>query len=190
MAAITPEVYSSMGLNDFEYSRIVDLMGREPTLVELGMFAVMWSEHCGYKYSRPVLALFSKYKEAMEGEGLENAGVVDIGDGIGVTMKVESHNHPSAVEPYQGAATGVGGIIRDILTMGARPIALLNSLRFGPIRDGEQDQAIVERNIPTGIPLVYELNDDLTPIRSYYLGDSEAVAKAMAEIAGQLKKQA
>lgn len=135
-----------MGLNDFEYSRIVDLMGREPTLVELGMFAVMWSEHCGYKYSRPVLALFSKYKEAMEGEGLENAGVVDIGDGIGVTMKVESHNHPSAVEPYQGAATGVGGIIRDILTMGARPIALLNSLRFGPIRDGEQDQAIVERN--------------------------------------------
>lgn len=110
------------------------------------MFAVMWSEHCGYKYSRPVLAYFKRYKEALEGKGFENAGVIDIGDGLGITMKVESHNHPSAVEPYQGAATGVGGIIRDILTMGARPIAGLNSLRFGPIRDGEGDQAIVERN--------------------------------------------
>lgn len=133
MATLTPEVYTSMGLNDGEYELILELMGREPTLTELGMFAVMWSEHCGYKYSRPVLAYFSRYKEALEGKGFENAGVVDIGDGLGVTMKVESHNHPSAVEPYQGAATGVGGIIRDILTMGARPIALLNSLRFGPI---------------------------------------------------------
>lgn len=110
------------------------------------MFAVMWSEHCGYKFSRPVLAYFKRYKAALEGEGFENAGVIDIGDGLGITMKVESHNHPSAVEPYQGAATGVGGIIRDILTMGARPIAGLNSLRFGPIRDGEGDQAVVERN--------------------------------------------
>jgi len=110
------------------------------------MFAVMWSEHCGYKYSRPILAYFKKYREAMAGSGLENAGVVDIGDGIGVTMKVESHNHPSAVEPYQGAATGVGGIIRDIFTMGARPIASLNALRFGPIRPGEGTDAIVERN--------------------------------------------
>ena len=130
---ITPEVYTSMGLNDGEYALILELLGREPTHTELGMFAVMWSEHCGYKYSRPVLAYFSEYKKAMEGEGLENAGVVDIGDGLGITMKVESHNHPSAVEPYQGAATGVGGIIRDILTMGARPVANLNSLRFGPI---------------------------------------------------------
>ncbi|HEY0868060.1 MAG TPA: phosphoribosylformylglycinamidine synthase subunit PurL [Fimbriimonas sp.] len=146
MPAITPEVYTSMGLNRGEYDLILELHGREPTLTELGMFAVMWSEHCGYKYSRPVLALFKKYKEAMEGAGLENAGIVDLGDGMGVTMKVESHNHPSAVEPYQGAATGVGGIIRDILTMGARPIASLNSLRFGPIRDGEADQAVVERN--------------------------------------------
>ncbi|MFN3729534.1 MAG: AIR synthase related protein, partial [Fimbriimonadaceae bacterium] len=129
MPAITPEVYTSMGLNDSEYTQILDLLGREPTLTELGMFAVMWSEHCGYKYSRPVLAAFSRYKAALEGEGFENAGVVDIGDGLGVTFKIESHNHPSAVEPYQGAATGVGGIIRDILTMGARPIALLNSLR-------------------------------------------------------------
>lgn len=135
-----------MGLIPSEYERIVQLLGREPSLTELGMFSVMWSEHCGYKYSRPVLALFKKYKEALEGKGLENAGVVDIGDGLGVTMKIESHNHPSAVEPYQGAATGVGGIIRDILTMGARPIASLNSLRFGPIRDGEGDEAVVRRN--------------------------------------------
>lgn len=143
MPTITPEVYTSMGLNDFEYGRILDLLGREPTLTELGMFAVMWSEHCGYKYSRPVLALFKKYKEALEGSGLENAGVVEIGDGLGITMKVESHNHPSAVEPYQGAATGVGGIIRDILTMGARPIAALNSLRFGPI---EGEDPVAQRN--------------------------------------------
>jgi len=135
-----------MGLNASEYALILELLGREPTYTELGMFAVMWSEHCGYKYSRPILAYFQKYREAMEGSGLENAGIVEIGDGLGVTMKVESHNHPSAVEPYQGAATGVGGIIRDILTMGARPIAGLNSLRFGPIRDGEAPADVVERN--------------------------------------------
>jgi len=146
MAAITTEVYTSMGLTKDEYSLILQLLGREPSYTELGMFAVMWSEHCGYKFSRPVLASFKRYKEAMEGSGLENAGVVDIGDGLGVTMKVESHNHPSAVEPYQGAATGVGGIIRDILTMGARPIASLNSLRFGPIKDGEAPSEVVDRN--------------------------------------------
>jgi phosphoribosylformylglycinamidine synthase len=146
MAVITREVYTSMGLNREEHDLILSLLGREPTYTELGMFAVMWSEHCGYKYSRPVLSYFSRYKASLEGEGLENAGVVDIGDGLGVTMKVESHNHPSAVEPYQGAATGVGGIIRDILTMGARPIAGLNSLRFGPIEDGLAEPAVVERN--------------------------------------------
>src|SRR5437588_12886972 len=135
-----------MGLNDSEYQRILDLLGREPSYTELGMFSVMWSEHCGYKYSRPVLALFKRYKEALDGKGLENAGVVEIGHGLAVTMKIESHNHPSAVEPYQGAATGVGGIIRDILTMGARPIASLNSLRFGPVRDGEAAPEIVQRN--------------------------------------------
>jgi len=122
-----------MGLTDLEFERILSLMGREPTLTELGMFAVMWSEHCAYKYSRPILAYFRKYREALEQNGFENAGVVDLGDGLLATMKIESHNHPSAIEPYQGAATGVGGIIRDILTMGARPIASLNSLRFGPI---------------------------------------------------------
>lgn len=106
----------------------------------------MWSEHCAYKYSRPVLAYFKRYREAMESNSFENAGVVDIGDGLLATMKVESHNHPSAVEPYQGAATGVGGIIRDIFTMGARPVASLNSLRFGPIRDGEAAPEVVRRN--------------------------------------------
>ncbi|MBS1711581.1 MAG: phosphoribosylformylglycinamidine synthase subunit PurL [Armatimonadetes bacterium] len=138
MAAMAPDVYRSMGLRDSEFERIVGLMGREPSLTETGMFAVMWSEHCGYKYSRPILRYFAEYKKAMDGAGLENAGIVEIGDGLGIAMKVESHNHPSAVEPYQGAATGVGGIIRDIFTMGARPIACLNSLRFGPLEgDGE-----------------------------------------------------
>lgn len=146
MAAISSEVYTSLGLNESEYSRIVQLMGRDPNAVELAMFSVMWSEHCGYKYSRQVLSRFGKYKEALEGKGLENAGIVDIGDGLGVTMKVESHNHPSAVEPYQGAATGVGGIIRDILTMGARPVALLNSLRFGPVIAGQDSPENVQRN--------------------------------------------
>ncbi|BCW95709.1 MAG: phosphoribosylformylglycinamidine synthase subunit PurL [Fimbriimonadales bacterium] len=130
-----PEVWREMGLTDAEYARIVALLGREPTDVELGMFAVMWSEHCGYKYSRPVLRLFRKYRESLEGAGFENAGVVPLDEQLGVAFKVESHNHPSAVEPHQGAATGVGGIIRDIFTMGARPIAILNSLRFGPLTE-------------------------------------------------------
>ncbi|BDI30791.1 phosphoribosylformylglycinamidine synthase subunit PurL [Capsulimonas corticalis] len=122
-----------MGLNDGEYAEIVKTLGRDPNIVEIGMYAVMWSEHCGYKYSRPVLRLFKKYQEAMDTGAVENAGVIDIGDNIGIVMKMESHNHPSAVEPFQGAATGVGGILRDIFTMGARPIANLNSLRFGPL---------------------------------------------------------
>lgn len=122
-----------MGLNDSEYQQILDILKREPTLTELGMFAVMWSEHCGYKYSRPVLALFKNYKEAQEQGTLENAGAIPLDDKLGIVFKMESHNHPSAVEPFQGAATGVGGILRDIFTMGARPIANLNSLRFGPL---------------------------------------------------------
>ncbi len=132
---IDPQMYREMGLTDEEFQIIVKALGREPSYCELGMLAVMWSEHCGYKYSRPVLRRFAEYRKAMEAGGLENAGVVDIGDGYGVVMKVESHNHPSAVEPFQGAATGVGGILRDIFTMGARPIANLNSLRFGPLDD-------------------------------------------------------
>jgi phosphoribosylformylglycinamidine synthase len=130
-----PRLYLEMGLNESEYSKILETLGREPSITELGMYAVMWSEHCGYKYSRPVLRLFSKYKEAMDSGEVENAGVVDIGGGLGIVMKMESHNHPSAVEPFQGAATGVGGILRDIFTMGARPIGILNSLRFGNLDD-------------------------------------------------------
>jgi len=130
---IDPQMYREMGLNDSEYAQVLETLGREPTITELGMYAVMWSEHCGYKYSRPVLRLFQKYKEAMDTGAVENAGVIDIGGNLGIVMKMESHNHPSAVEPFQGAATGVGGILRDIFTMGARPVAILNSLRFGPI---------------------------------------------------------
>lgn len=122
-----------MGLNTAEFEKIQSILGRMPTLTELGMFAVMWSEHCGYKYSRPVLALFKNYKEAQEQGALENAGIIPLDDKLGIVFKVESHNHPSAVEPFQGAATGVGGILRDIFTMNARPIANLNSLRFGPL---------------------------------------------------------
>jgi phosphoribosylformylglycinamidine synthase II len=117
-----------------EYDHIVELLGREPSPVELGMFGAMWSEHCGYKNSRPLLKHFPTTGErVLQGPG-ENAGAVDIGGGLAVVFKIESHNHPSAVEPYEGAATGVGGIVRDIFTMGARPIALLNSLRFGPLQ--------------------------------------------------------
>src|SRR5436305_9379076 len=131
-----PQPHREMGLNDAEYQKILDILGREPTITELGMFAVMWSEHCGYKYSRPVLALFKSYREAQAQGALENAGVVPLDENLGIVFKVESHNHPSAVEPFQGAATGVGGILRDIFTMGARPIANLNSLRFGAIDSG------------------------------------------------------
>jgi phosphoribosylformylglycinamidine synthase II len=130
---ITPEALREVALTQSEYDQIVELLGRAPTAVELGMFGAMWSEHCGYKNSRPLLKHFpTSGPRVLQGPG-ENAGAVDIGDGLAVVFKIESHNHPSAVEPYEGAATGVGGIVRDIFTMGARPIALLNSLRFGPL---------------------------------------------------------
>ena len=131
--AIAPGAWREVALSDAEYERILGLLGREPTPVELGMFGAMWSEHCGYKHSRPLLkTLPTEAPWVLEGPG-ENAGAVDVGDGLAVVFKVESHNHPSAVEPYEGAATGVGGIVRDIFTMGARPVALLDSLRFGPL---------------------------------------------------------
>ena len=135
-----------MGLNEMEYRQILDTLKREPTLTELGMFSVMWSEHCGYKYSRPILALFKNYKEAQETGALENAGVIPLDDELGIVFKIESHNHPSAVEPFQGAATGVGGILRDIFTMGARPIANLNSLRFGPL-DNPRNRYLFEHAV-------------------------------------------
>ena len=135
------------GLTEDEYRRILELLGREPNAVELGMFGAMWSEHCAYKNSRALLGrLPSTGPRVVVGPG-ENAGALDIGGGLAVVFKVESHNHPSAVEPYQGAATGVGGIIRDIFAMGARPVALLNSLRFGPLTaDDGTDAAAATRN--------------------------------------------
>jgi phosphoribosylformylglycinamidine synthase len=143
----TPTLEELHGLTRHEYELVVGAMGRQPNAVELGMFGAMWSEHCAYKHSRPLLGrLPSTGERVLVGPG-ENAGVIDIGDGLAVVFKVESHNHPSAVEPYQGAATGVGGIIRDIFTMGARPIALLNSLRFGPLEtDDETDPDVGARN--------------------------------------------
>jgi phosphoribosylformylglycinamidine synthase II len=130
---IDPKVLERHGLKPDEYDRIVTFMGREPNLTELGIFSVMWSEHCSYKSSRVHLrTLPTGGPQVLQGPG-ENAGAVDIGDGLAAVFKIESHNHPSFIEPYQGAATGVGGIIRDIFTMGARPIALLNSLRFGSL---------------------------------------------------------
>jgi phosphoribosylformylglycinamidine synthase II len=130
---VTPEVVREHNLNELEYSRIVEMLGRVPTLTELGVFSALWSEHCSYKHSKPVLKTFpTAGPHVVQGPG-ENAGVLRLPDGWAVAFKIESHNHPSAVEPYQGAATGVGGILRDVFTMGARPVALLNSLRFGPL---------------------------------------------------------
>jgi phosphoribosylformylglycinamidine synthase len=137
------------GLTGEEYDRIVALVGREPNLTELGLFSVMWSEHCSYKSSRVHLrTLPTDGPRVLQGPG-ENAGAVDIGDGLAAVFKIESHNHPSFIEPYQGAATGVGGIIRDIFTMGARPIALLDSLRFGPIEEPRTRRIV--RGVVAGI---------------------------------------
>ena len=131
---VTLELAVEHGLTEGEYEEIKDILGRDPNYTELGIFSVMWSEHCSYKSSIAELKKLPKEgKHILSGAGEENAGLVDIGDGIAVAFKIESHNHPSAIEPYQGAATGVGGIMRDIFTMGARPIASLNSLRFGPL---------------------------------------------------------
>src|SRR5215217_141600 len=141
-----PDISERHGLTSDEYDRILRTLGREPTLTELGVFSVMWSEHCSYKSSRVHLkTLPTTGKRVLQGPG-ENAGAVDIGDGLAAVFKIESHNHPSFIEPYQGAATGVGGIIRDIFTMGARPIALLNSLRFGSLEgaNGARTRRIVE----------------------------------------------
>ena len=130
---VTPEVVKEHNLNDLEYQRIEAMLERKPTLTELGIFSALWSEHCSYKHSKPVLKTFpTQGPQVLQGPG-ENAGVLRLPDGWAVAFKIESHNHPSAVEPYQGAATGVGGILRDVFTMGARPVAVLNSLRFGPL---------------------------------------------------------
>ena len=132
----TTEQLEALALSEAEYEVIAERLGREPNELELGLFGSLWSEHCGYKHSKPLLAMLpSSGRRLLVAPGEENAGAVDIGDGLALVMKIESHNHPSAIEPYEGAATGVGGIVRDIFAMGARPIALLNSLRFGPLTE-------------------------------------------------------
>jgi phosphoribosylformylglycinamidine synthase II len=134
--AITSELVAKHNLTPEEYQKILEILGRTPSYTELGIFSVMWSEHCSYKNTRPLLKTFpTKSPKILVGAGEENAGIIDVGDDLAIAFKIESHNHPSAVEPFQGAATGVGGIIRDIFTMGARPVCAINSLRFGPIID-------------------------------------------------------
>src|SRR6202042_2782844 len=145
---VTPQIAAEHGLSPEEYARSRKILGRDPSFTELGIFSVMWSEHCSYKSSRIHLKrLPTEGKYVVQGPG-ENAGVVDIGDGLCAVFKIESHNPPSFVEPFQGAATGVGGILRDIFTMGARPLAVMDSLRFGPLstEDGESDPALVRKN--------------------------------------------
>ncbi|MGO9537938.1 MAG: phosphoribosylformylglycinamidine synthase subunit PurL, partial [Limisphaerales bacterium] len=140
--AITPELVAKHNLTPDEYAHAREILGREPSYTELGIFSVMWSEHCSYKNTRPLLKTFpTRSRKILVGAGEENAGIIDIGDGLAIAFKIESHNHPSAVEPFQGAATGVGGIVRDIFTMGARPICSVNSLRFGPITNGSPESA-------------------------------------------------
>ena len=153
---ITPELVAQHGLLPEEYENVLQILGREPNLTELGIFSVMWSEHCAYKNTRKLLRLFPTEKadkdavgQVLVKAGEENAGVIDIGEGWGVAFKIESHNHPSAIEPFEGAATGVGGIVRDIFTMGARPVLLTNSLRFGSL-DSPQVKRLF-RGVVSGI---------------------------------------
>src|SRR5207237_7262643 len=151
-----------LGLTDAEYDLIVAKLGREPNAVELAMFSLMWSEHCAYKHSKKLLRrLPTEGRRVVMGPG-ENAGAVDVGGGLAVAFKVESHNHPSAVEPFQGAATGVGGILRDVFAVGARPIAVLDSLRFGEPASSRRSRYLLERAVAgvghygnsTGVPTV------------------------------------
>ena len=145
--SVTPQLLAQHGITAEEYERILKALGRTPSLTELGIYSVMWSEHCSYKSSRVHLKrLPTKSDLVVQGPG-ENAGIIDVGDGWACAFKIESHNHPSYIEPYQGAATGVGGILRDIFTMGARPLAVMDSLRFGPIREGEgAEPELVHKN--------------------------------------------
>ena len=148
---ITEEIVAKHGITPEEYERIRGILGRDPNFTELGIFSVMWSEHCSYKNSKPELKKFPVTGERiLVKAGEENAGVLDVGDGWAVAFKIESHNHPSAVEPFQGAATGVGGIIRDIFTMGARPVFLLDSLRFGPL-DKDAPGSAANRHLLSGV---------------------------------------
>src|SRR6267154_5697142 len=152
-ATITPALLKQHSITADEYARIEAALGRVPSLTELGIFSVMWSEHCSYKSSRVHLKRLPTRGERTSGPGSvvqgpgENAGIIDVGDGWACAFKIESHNHPSYIEPYQGAATGVGGILRDIFTMGARPLAVMDAIRFGPLDDpqhGDRNRRILE----------------------------------------------
>src|SRR5580658_1017631 len=144
--AVTPQLLAQHSITADEYDRILAALGRVPSLTELGIYSVMWSEHCSYKSSRVHLKrLPTKSDRVVQGPG-ENAGIIDVGEGWGCAFKIESHNHPSYIEPFQGAATGVGGILRDIFTMGARPLAVMDSLRFGPIEAGNAEPKLIARN--------------------------------------------
>ena len=159
---ITPELVAKHNLTPEEYAHVKEILGREPSYTELGIFSVMWSEHCSYKNTRPLLKTFpTKSPKILVGAGEENAGIIDIGDNLAIAFKIESHNHPSAVEPFQGAATGVGGIVRDIFTMGARPICSVNSLRFGPI--------------------VSSVAADVSPLTSTFDGDQSRLTSAATQ---------
>jgi phosphoribosylformylglycinamidine synthase len=199
MTMIDEKTIKDHGLTLEEYASIVRLIGKEPNLTELGIFSVMWSEHCGYKSSRVYLkGLPTKGKHVIQGPG-ENAGILDIGDGLAVVFKIESHNHPSFIEPYQGAATGVGGILRDIFTMGARPIAVLDSLRFGPL-DDPRNKVIMEGvvsgiagygnsiGIPTvGGEIAFEEGYSLNPLVNVFalgLAEKDKIFYAKAEGTG------
>ena len=199
---VTKELALKHGLTDEEYKKIISILGRTPTYTELGIYSVMWSEHCSYKNSIAQLKTLPRSgKRLLVGAGEENAGLVDIGDGLAVAFKIESHNHPSAVEPYQGAATGVGGIMRDIFTMGARPIASLNSLRFGDIDDAQTRyllkgivKGIGDYGNSFGVPTVagevyfdpcYQTNP-LVNAMSVGIVEQNQVASAIAKGAGNL----
>src|ERR1700676_931219 len=150
---ITPALLKTHSITADEYARILAALGRTPSLTELGIYSVMWSEHCSYKSSRVHLKrLPIKSDLVVQGPG-ENAGIIDVGDGWACAFKIESHNHPSYIEPFQGAATGVGGILRDIFTMNARPLAVMDALRFGPLDEQEPDAALRRKNhqIATGV---------------------------------------
>src|SRR5215471_15068023 len=148
--AITPELVAKHNLTPEEYAQAKTILGRDPSYTELGIFSVVWGAHYSYKNTRPLLKTFpTKSPKILVGAGEENAGIIDIGDNLAIAFKIESHNHPSAVEPFQGAATGVGGIIRDIFTMGARPVCAINSLRFGPITNGTPPEPASGEKSPT-----------------------------------------
>ena len=175
-SAITPEVVEQHGLSPEEYERVLNALGREPNLVELGIFSVMWSEHCSYKSSRLHLKkLPTEAPWVICGPG-ENAGVIDIGDGQAAIFKMESHNHPSYIEPYQGAATGVGGILRDVFTMGARPVALMNALRFG-----RPDHPKMKHLIAGVGPGAFVARKNFEPSKKRLLASASALETALVE---------